>query len=129
MKATKETGKFLGRLKQQAAFDSLRKSKLRWVSKGFALQAIPRSTVEQSAPFNDFCVIASKKTAKSAVVRNRMRRRLKTMAQDVLPECAKNGYDFMIVARREALTLDADILRRDLQWCLKRLELLKQDDP
>lgn len=122
MRATKETSQLLSRLTQQAAFDSLRKTKIRWVSKGFALQVIERQGASDTY---GFCVIASKKTAKSAVVRNRMRRRLKAVALDILPLHAKSGFDFMFVARKDAETLDAEILRRDLKWCLKKLDLLK----
>ncbi|HNQ91325.1 MAG TPA: ribonuclease P protein component [Alphaproteobacteria bacterium] len=110
------------RLITQAAFDSLRKTKTRWVSKGFAMQAAPATFPSDKI---GFCVIASKKTAKSAVERNRMRRRLKAVALEILPRHAVSGQDYMIVARKEAATLEADALKRDMIWCLKRLNLLK----
>lgn len=124
MYATRDQMTLLSRLTDQAAFDSLRKTRTRWVAKGFAIQAIPRA---EDAEGLGFCVIASKKTAKSAVVRNRMRRRLKSTSYDVLPRYAAKGYDYMIVARREAASLDGESLRRDMEWCLKRLELLRDD--
>ncbi|HRK97602.1 MAG TPA: ribonuclease P protein component [Alphaproteobacteria bacterium] len=132
MRATKADLENTSRLVQQAAFDSLRKTKKRWVSKGFALQVIPQAncdgTTEQDEPSSDplgFCIIASKKTARQAVLRNRMRRRLKAVALEILPRNAQMGMHYMIVARRDALTLGVDELRRDMVWCLKRLDLLK----
>lgn len=117
MKATKEQTRLLSRLSEQAAFDLLRKSKTRWVAKGFSIQAIP-STLGQK-----FCVITSKKTAKLAVDRNKMRRRLRAVAFEILPSSAHTDISYMIVARKESLTLPMDDLRRDLKWCLKKLNL------
>ncbi len=116
MKATQENIRLLSRLKEQAAFDCLRKSKIRWVAKGFSIQAIP--SIGQK-----FCVITSKKTAKLAVDRNKMRRRLRVVAYEILPPYAHADMSYMIVARKESLTLSMDDLRRDLKWCLKKLNL------
>jgi len=124
VKATKTDIQTTSRLTAQAAFDSLRKTKSRWVSKGFALQAAPSTQKDDKV---GFCVIASKKTAKGAVLRNRMRRRLRALALEILPAHARYDMDYMIVARREATTLSPDEMRRDMIWCLKRLNLLKDD--
>jgi ribonuclease P protein component len=122
MKATRQTMLSLSRLTNQAAFDSLRKSKIRWVAKGFSISIIP----DESGGLS-FCIIASKKTENSAVKRNRMRRRLRAMANDILPTAAKNGYSYMIVTKRDAMTLPAATLRQDLLWCLKKLGYLNDD--
>lgn len=122
MKATREHMDNLSRLTRQAAFDSLRATKIRWVSKGFALQAIPK-TGEKTG----YCIISSKKTAKLATDRNRMRRRLRAVALEILPLHAQPNMDYMIIARHEAATRPMDDLRRDMQWCLKKLELLKNN--
>lgn len=120
MKATKEQIRILSRLSQQAAFDSLRQTKTRWVSKGFALQAISSDKSEPS-----FCVITSKHAAKLATDRNKMRRRLRAIAYEVLTTSAKPQMTYMMVARKDSLTLSMDDLRRDLKWCLKKLDLLQ----
>lgn len=123
MKATKEQIQVLSRLKQQAAFDSLRKTKTRWVSKGFALQAMPS---DKTSPA--FCVITSKHAAKLATDRNKMRRRLRAVAYEILTTAAKPDMSYMIVARKDSLTLSMDDLRKDLKWCLKKLSLNKDDN-
>jgi ribonuclease P protein component len=123
MKATKDLIQDTGRLKAQAAFDSLRKTKTRWVSQGFALQAIPSATPDKVA----FCVITSKKTAKLATDRNTMRRRLRAITYEILPIRAKRGLDYMLVARGACLTRNMDEMRNDLIWCLKKLDLLRPE--
>ena len=124
MKATRDQISFLSRLKAQAAFDSLRKTKTRWVSQGFALQAVQQPQAD-SSPRPRFCVITSKKTAKLATDRNRMRRRLRAVIYEVLATHARPDMDYMIVARTGALNRPMDDLRKDLTWCLKKLDLLR----
>ncbi len=124
MKATRDQISFLSRLKAQAAFDSLRKTKTRWVSQGFAVQAIPQPLTD-APPRPRFCVITSKKTAKLATDRNRMRRRLRAVIYEVLATHARADMDYMIVARTGALNRPMDDLRKDLKWCLKKLDLLR----
>lgn len=128
MKATKDAVRNLSRLKDQAAFDSLRKTKTRWVSQGFALQVIPRTHLSPPAKAG-FCVITSKKTAKLATDRNKMRRRLRAVAYEILPVHAKPDMEYMLVARNGALTRPMDDLRKDLLWCLKKLDLVHHADP
>lgn len=123
MKATKEQIRILSRLSQQAAFDSLRKTKTRWVSKGFALQCLPSATSSMH-----YCVITSKHASKLATDRNTMRRRLRAVAYEILTTVAKPEMDYMIVARKESLTLPMDDLKRDLKWCLKKLDLIRHAD-
>jgi ribonuclease P protein component len=127
MKATKKQIQVLSRLSQQAAFDSLRKTKTRWVSKGFSLQVIPTENRPTDSGDLKFCVITSKHAAKLATDRNKMRRRLRAVAYEILTTAAKQGMTYMIVARKDSLTLSMDDLRKDLKWCLKKLNL-NQDD-
>lgn len=127
MKATQTMIGNLSRLKSQAAFDSLRKTKTRWVSQGFAIQAIPQQNPSLSA-IPSFCVITSKKTAKLATDRNKMRRRLRAVAYEILSTQAKPDMDYMLVARAPSQTRTMDDLRKDLLWSLKKLNLLRHND-
>ena len=65
---------------------------------------------------------ASKKLAKSAVVRNRIRRRLRAAAREVLPLYAKGGADYVLIGRPETPERPWPDLVKDLIWCLKKLE-------
>ncbi len=123
MKATRRQLQDISRLPSQAVFDSLRKTReLRWVAPSLILQALPR---DGETPFG-MCISASRKTAPHAVDRNRMRRRLKAVASDILPRCAKPGMDYMISCRIGAKDLPAETLEKDLRWCLKKLNLLAE---
>jgi ribonuclease P protein component len=68
----------------------------------------------------------TKRVDKSAVKRNRIKRRLRAAAADSLTASAKTGYDYVLVGRRETLTKDYKDIVNDLKWCLKRLDLLKK---
>lgn len=111
-----------GRPPNQAAFDLLRKTKLRWTSTGFSVQAIPSTNDD---PLVRFCIIASKKTCAKAVDRNRLRRRIRAIALETLPLHAKTGMSYMIVGRSDGLKNEYDNMKRDMLWCLKRMDLLK----
>jgi ribonuclease P protein component len=126
MKALKGTFSDISRLNAQAAFDSLRKSKTRWVAQGLVVQVLPRSRPDLSS--YGLCISASKKTAPLAVDRNRVRRRLKAIALSVIPTRAKADFDYMISARHQTDARSPAELESDLVWCLKKLELLKEPD-
>lgn len=123
MKARKATFSDISRLNAQAAFDSLRKSKTRWVAQGLVVQVLPRSRPDLSS--YGLCISASKKTAPLAVDRNRLRRRLKAIALSVIPTRAKADYDYMITARHQTKDRSPAELEGDLVWCLKKLDLLQ----
>ena len=56
-----------------------------------------------------------------AVVRNRMKRRLRALAQDVLPSAGFAGSDHVLIGRSGGIERDFGMLRDDLQGALKRL--------
>lgn len=63
----------------------------------------------------------------NAVLRNRAKRRLRALARDVLPELARPGWDYVLVARPAAtVTGDFARMRADLAQALQRLH---QDRP
>lgn len=95
----------------------------KWVSHGLIVQALP----------NDRDIIrigytVSKKTSKSAVTRNRIKRRLRSVAADVLSKHAKNGYDYILVGRQQTEKRSYETLLKDLKWCLEKTGLAKDED-
>lgn len=58
----------------------------------------------------------------NAVERNRVRRRLRVVAADVLPHRAHAGRDYVIIGRRTALTRAFGDLKRDLETALGRTD-------
>lgn len=88
------------------------------VAPGLVLQA----KINSNIPDDEIRVgyTASKKVG-NAVQRNRARRRLKAAASDVLKSNAKNGADYVIIARAATLDRPYDDLLDDLRHSLKRV--------
>jgi len=59
-----------------------------------------------------------------AVVRNRIRRRLRACATRVFPECAEPGFDYVVIARPAAETREFALLLDDMKRALLRLASL-----
>ncbi len=128
MQASKEQMNNISRLGPQAAFDILRKSReKRWTAEGLVLQALPRFESKRKGPqAYGLCISCSKKTAKRAHDRNRIKRRLKAAACEILPLKAAKNMDYMVTGRYGTADRDFELLKKDLIWCLKKLELLKE---
>ena len=57
----------------------------------------------------------------NAVERNRIRRRLRAAARAVLPQAGHSGFDYVVVARRAALTAAFSDLTGGLEKTLKQV--------
>lgn len=120
MQTLKEKMTLLGRLQKRPEFLRVAKEGRHWVSKGITLQAAPN---EMEHP--RFGLTITKKIYKQAVKRNRIRRRMRSVAYEVLSQHAQDGYDFVLIGKTETLDRPYPNLVKDLKWCLKKLELLK----
>ncbi len=86
----------------------------RFHASSFSLQAIARKNgAEDGTGPARFGFTVTKK-AGGSVERNRMRRRLREALRRAAPQEAKSGFDYVIVARREALGVGFDRLVSDL---------------
>ncbi|GJL95689.1 MAG: hypothetical protein DHS20C05_20940 [Hyphococcus sp.] len=56
-----------------------------------------------------------------AVIRNRIRRRLRAAAREVFPQYAKAGRDYVLIARKAAYDRNYQALLDDLKRALLRL--------
>jgi ribonuclease P protein component len=65
----------------------------------------------------------------NAVVRNRVRRRLREVARMVIPRQARRDLDYVLVGRQAALTRDFAALRQELHEALGRLKALSVATP
>jgi len=118
MHASKEAQATLTRIKKRSDFVSVQSSGKKWVSQSFILQTRANECDEKRVGFT-----VTKRTEKSAVKRNRIKRRLRAVAADILPEHAKSGYDYILVGRPQTATRPYETLCKDLKWCLKKLDL------
>lgn len=56
----------------------------------------------------------------NAVVRNRLKRRLRALADALLPEGGTPGADHVFIGRADGLTRDFSLMRQDLERALAR---------
>lgn len=106
-------------LKRRGEFLRLRGG-TRWHTPAFLIETKPRPDSEKhiSAPRFGFTVT---KAMGPAVVRNRIRRRLKAAVSAVAPANAQAGHDYVIVARSPALDRDFADIKKDLEQAFQRV--------
>lgn len=125
MLATKKQRAGYQTLKKRADFLKIQSSGLKWVSHGLVIQA--RKAAEPDASILRIGYTVTKKIDKSAVVRNRMKRRLRSVAADILMQHGQRGYDYILVGRPLTASRDYKTLCQDLIWCLKKMDLYQAD--
>ncbi len=103
------------RLKRRAEFLAVARG-VRSVRRGFVLQALPLED-PSAEPRCGFTV--SKKVG-NAVVRNRVRRRLKEAVRLDAEALGRPGFDHVLIGRREALRLSFEDLRADLAGAFRQ---------
>ena len=105
------------RLKKRSDFLHVQSAGRKWVSKGVILQTCPHADPASLR----YGLTVSKKVSTSAVVRNRIRRRLREAAKTILPVHALPGADYVLIGRPETGVRPYKDLQNDLIWCLKKL--------
>ena len=106
--------------KLRARSDYIAAAKAKRVStSGFVLQA--RKRVETNAPQPRYGITCSKKVG-NAVARNRAKRRLRALANSVLPLLGREGWDYVLIGRAQAtVNQPFDMLLENLRFALKKL--------
>ena len=107
-------------LKKRSDFLIVQRQGRKWVSSGLILQYKENGLNQSRIGFT-----VSKKVSKSAVKRNRIKRRLREAAADILPAKAKSGFDYILLGREATATRPYGDLCNDLLWCLKKTECLQ----
>ena len=120
----------LGRLTKRAEYLRVAAGRKRWAAPGLVLEARQAESKGAGSDGDDLRVgfTVSRKVG-GAVERNRVRRRLRSVARSVLPVSAKGGYDYVLIGRRAALTRPYDGLIADLKESLRRVKAAREDQP
>jgi ribonuclease P protein component len=117
-------------LKRRSEFLRLRGGR-RWSSLAFVIEMRAReeasSSVAGAGGAARFGFTATKKLG-NAVTRNRIRRRLKEAVRIVAPSHARDGCDYVLIAREAAASRPFAALERDLITALGRLDRPSDDD-
>jgi ribonuclease P protein component len=111
----------LGRLPNRRDFLRVQAGR-RCAMPGFVLQVAP-APPELALPAIRVGFTVSRKVG-NAVVRNRVRRRLREAARMVIPGQARPDLDYVLVGRQGAIARDFANLRQELVEALKRLKAL-----
>ena len=120
MKTLKDNMKHVLTLKKREDFVFTAKAGKKWVSPSVIVQIAKADHDRQRIGYT-----VTKKTFKSAVKRNRIKRRMRAAAADILSAQAQCGYDYVLIGRSDTLDVPYAQLCKDLRWCLKRLECLQ----
>jgi len=118
----KKSGSAINRLRHRAEFLRAAKGK-RLHTQCFTLQAAAQSTKdasEEAAKPPRFGFTVTKKNG-NAVKRNRIRRRLKEALRLLNPLSAREGCDYVFVARNEVLSASFPALQADIGRALSKV--------
>ncbi len=115
-------------IRKRADFVKIAAAGRKWVSHGVIVQILPNTLGAVRIGYT-----VTKKTDVRAVVRNRIKRRLRAVAADVLSTMLETeghkinaGFDVVLIGRPATASRLYETLRRDLSWCLDKL--LKPQD-
>lgn len=96
----------------------------KWITPGVIVQYRPPHTQKEDRDDTTIqCrvgITVSRKVG-GAVVRNRVKRRLREIIRGSFPKIAQRGADYVLVVRAGADSLEFDRLISDLKWALKKL--------
>ena len=109
----------LSTLKKRAEFLQVRGGR-RWSTPSFVLEARSRCEAGSKPAGARFGFTVSKKIG-SAVIRNRVRRRLRALASALDPTRVRDSYDYVLTARPGAVDRAYLDLKADLEQALARV--------
>ena len=108
----------LVKLRERSDYLAAAKAK-RVSTTGLVLQA--RKRLETSVPQTRYGITCSKKVG-NAVARNRAKRRLRALANRVLPHLGRNGWDYVLIGRAQTtINQPFDMLLENLRFAIKKL--------
>ncbi|MEQ9519381.1 MAG: ribonuclease P protein component [Parvibaculum sp.] len=118
----------IDRLKTRRDFLNAAKAR-KWAAPGLVLQARQRRTHEIiPADHARVGFTVTKKVGKSHV-RNRVKRRLRAIAAELLPQSGRKGYDYVLIGREGSITRPFPELKADLLAALAKVHSSSPQSP
>ena len=114
-------------LKKRQQFLQVAASRRKWITPAFILQLNVCAVAAESGrdpralspPRVGFTVT---KKVGNAVIRNRIKRRLRAAVAEVVPFWAPAGNDYVLIGRKKALERPFLLLTSDLKWAIQKLD-------
>lgn len=116
----------VGRLKRRSEFLRIARARRKWAAPGLILQTDKHPESEADDGFDCRVGFTVTKKVGNAVERNRIKRRLRAAAREILPVRARCGYDFVLIGRKGTLTRPFADLKSDLVQALGRTGALNE---
>lgn len=110
----------VARLKKRPEFLRVAATRKKWVAASLILQVRRRPETEISEANARVGFTVSRKVG-NAVRRNRVRRRLRAAAEQLMPEHASRDYDYVIIGRAGTARRAFSALLNDLETALKKM--------
>ena len=128
---TTSEARAINRLKRRPEFLRAARQGTKWVAAGLIVQARQRKAGENPGEGGDNAVrvgFTVTKKVGNAVIRNRVRRRLKAVAGEVLPRRIVGGQDLVIIGRMATIKRDYAALKKDLKTAIRKLKISTLED-
>lgn len=111
-------------MKERAEYLRVAATRRRYAAPGVVVQVYCRPSGTPGEDEVRYGITASRRVGK-AVVRNRVRRRLRAAAEQVLPAMAAPGHDYVLVGRQATSGRAFVDLIGDLKMALQRLRVFR----
>ena len=106
---------YMKTIPSRAGFLAARSKGVKALARGLVIQAVNRGAGDWRIGLT-----ATKKIG-NAVTRNRARRRMRALARDYLSPLAKNGIDYVLIARHDTATANWQNMANGLQKAIRYL--------
>lgn len=110
----------INRLKDSKSFKKIFKK-----ASGFKDNCLYIKTLDNSLPFSRFGIVVSQKISREAVVRNKIKRKIRAIVKHMLPYI-KEGKDIVIVAGKGIENKNFDEFYKAMQTLFDKAKLIKQ---
>ena len=113
-------GQTLLTLRKRREFVEIAHTGRKFITSGLVLQVLERP---EGNPFFDSIRVGFVTTKKigNAVKRNRIRRRLRALARNILPVSGKSGSDYVLIGRTATFDRSFHTLEEDLKYALRKI--------
>lgn len=122
----------LERIKTRPDFLRVAAKGRKWAAPGLILQVRPRTAKDparnQLGPEMIRVGFTCSRKVGGAVERNRAKRRLRAVVDEIMPAMAKTGCDYVVIGRRATIGRPFDMLKKDLVTALRKTGQLRAEE-